>query len=176
MSAEIIQFGAPRPRRAVPIKSGPQSTRLLADPDTLRRTGDLLEARAARSAAWHKVDAERRYFRARLEFLDAVFFAHRAAVLIVDDREAGAFPVEETPYLEEHHRLVDRLRQVTEQQIRMPAAVAQHVNWKRSFALGGGWPKVTLERELIEEYIEADEAFLKACPRKPRGYDKGRHA
>jgi hypothetical protein len=163
MSAEIIQFGTPR--RIVPIVAADKAVR---DQRVDRRPADLLEAREARSAAWRKVDAERRYLRARLDFLDAVFFAHRAGVLIVDDREAEMFPVEESPYLEEHHRLVDLLLKVTEIQIRLPAAVSQHANWKRSFALGGGFPKVTMERSLIEEYIEADEAFLKACPRKPR--------
>jgi hypothetical protein len=136
------------------------------------RPGDLLEEREARSKAWHRVDAERRYFRARLEFVDAVYFAHRARVLIVEDHERESFPVDEGPYLEEHHRLVDGLRDLTERQLRLPAACSQHVNWKRSFAVGGGWPKVTLARSLIEEYITADEAFLKACPRKPRGYKR----
>lgn len=174
MSAEIIEFGALRRRKIVPILAADKAVR--DQRTTVGRPRDLLEAREARRAAWHKVDAERRYFRARLDFLDAVFFAHRARVLIVDDRDAEMFPVEEEPYLEEHHRLVDRLRQLTECQLRLPAACSQHVNWKRPFAIGGGWPKVTLERSLIEEYIEADEAFLKACPRKPRGRTGGTEA
>jgi hypothetical protein len=172
MSAEIIQFGAPRPRKIVPVIPADRAVR---DQRIAGRPSDLLEAREARDAAWRKVDAERRYFSARLKFLDAVFFAHRARVLIVEDHETQMFPVEEEPYLEEHHRLVEGLRHLTEQQLRLPASCSQQVNWKRSFALGGGWPKVTLARSLIQEYIDADEAFLKACPRKPRsGYRKGR--
>lgn len=171
MSAEIIQFGAPRRREIVPILSADTAER---GHRVHRQPADLLEEREARNAAWHKVDAERRFFLARVKFLDAIFFAHRAKVIILMDvAESQSFPVEEAPYLEEHHRLVEILRQITEDQLRLPAACSQHVNWKRPFAIGGGWPRVAIERSLIGEYIEADEAFLAACPRKPRGY-KGR--
>ncbi len=170
MSAEIIQFDAPRRRKTVPIVAADRAAH--DQRVVVGRPGDLLEAREARSEAWRKLDAERRFFRARLEFLDAVFFAHRAAVLIVEDHETKMFPVEEAPYLEEHRRLVECLRDITEQQLRLPAATSQHVNWKRPYAIGGGWPKVTLARSLIEENIESDETFLAACPRKPRGYKR----
>jgi hypothetical protein len=165
MSAEIITLV---PGRGY-VRSLPAASRQVVPNFAAARPADLLEEREARSKAWHKLDAERRFFRARLEFVDAVFFAHRAKVnILMDACESASFPVEEGPYLEEHRRLVQALRQITEEQIRLPAAVSQHVNWKRPFALGSGWPRVTLARSLIEEYIEADEAFLKACPRKPR--------
>jgi hypothetical protein len=151
MTAEIITFEALRqktyrapPRTVEPRTAEPGYRSPIAKNEHLRRD---------RREAWLAASALSRYWEAKLDFVDAVSYAHRYGL---KDARGDA----ETS-LEDRLVIAEIWREAVGKQMLTPAPNMAEVTWKRQ-KLGKAFFRVDKER--VEKSIADDIAFLDAHP------------
>lgn len=169
MSAEIIQFGSPRvPARAASRQTAPITSRQ-------GEHVDLHEERAARDKAWDKLRIALKYCDCMLDMIDRALMVWQVgASEQIPERYRAALPDDWDAHHAERDVVRDAQKQLTARLLLQPAAYASHVIWKEQHLRSRGGPITDLSVKQIERQIEADKAFLAACPRKRGGYHRGR--
>jgi len=156
MSAEIIDFTS---RHRTP--DADDAPRKAAG--TLTTTAKNEHLRSARREAWRKADAIANYWRALLDFTDAVSRAKNH-----DLKEARAHT--KTSY-EARWSILDSYREALGKHLLTPAPDVVSVNWKRR-QLSKTY--IGVEKELVEKAIADDIAFLDAHPTRNSHANKQR--
>lgn len=161
MSADIIRFGnfvratvgdVPVPR-IVPIRAG----------------DNAIEERERRNREWDIAEARTRFYKALYALTLAAQSAQRRGVdipgavqlLFASEQEATNSRV---AAMEEAGKAVVR-------QLQTPVAWSGQLNWKRQFLRN---MDCFLSLPEVRALIEADEKFLKTCPRNSGGYRRSR--
>ncbi|MBZ0148283.1 MAG: hypothetical protein K8F62_12185 [Pseudorhodoplanes sp.] len=146
MTAEIITFEALRQKtyRAPPRAPEPDNRSQIAKNEDLRRD---------RKEAWRKADALTNFWRASLDFFDAVSRAH-------DHGLKDARGLARTSH-EERWPILERYREAMGKHLLTPAPDMAAVTWKRQ-QLGKTY--LGVKKELVEKSIADDIAFLDAHP------------
>jgi hypothetical protein len=148
MSAEIIDFTT---RHRTPRAD--DAPRQAAG--TLTATAKNARLRLARREVWWKAEARTDYWRALLDFMNAVLIAKDHGLTEVSHAHTE---------ISEKARLsnVDIYRQALGKQLLTPAPDAASVNWKRHQLSKD--PYIGVKKELVEKAIADDVAFLDAHP------------
>jgi hypothetical protein len=158
MSAEIIDFTTRH--RTLGADDAPRKAA-----GTLTTTAKNARLRLARREAWWKAEALTNYWRAQLDFMNAVLIAKGHGLTEVSRAHAE---------ISEKARCsnVGIYRQALGKQLLTPAPDAASVNWKRKHLSEITY--IGLKKGLLEKAIADDIAFLDAHPtRKLRKGDDG---
>jgi hypothetical protein len=135
-----------------------------------RRHTPSPEERDKRAAQWRMVVAEIDYWSA----------LHRMADACSVVAHVGLWPLGQLPHLvgtdldASHKEIAQRRRETAAKLLMTPAAFQADVDRKYRIVRSGDSEALGLTRQQIEAQIAADEAFLKACPRRERGTRRGR--
>jgi hypothetical protein len=164
MTAEIIEFSARHrmPTATTRVRPRIANVALSKLDATLTHTATNSRLRAERREAWRESDARIEYWRTLLHFTDAVHIGQR-----YDMAEAIAHPNDDS--YDRRRSILESYRKAIRDQLLTPAPDMMSVDWKcrklrRSI--------LTVRKELVDEVIADDIAFLKSDPtRKSRVND-----
>jgi hypothetical protein len=150
-------FGVSRRAHARKPRSMP-ATEIIHDdrPKAGSATAGNGRLREERNEVWRMAEAATRYWKARLDFEDAVEGAQRIEIL------EGSFH----PAVDPHGRIpmVGRYREALVKQLLTPAWDVASVNWKQAALARGQHRYTDVKPERIERAIADDLAFLAAHP------------
>jgi hypothetical protein len=162
MSCEIIQFStaarpapglAPSGNRALTPWQRRREAKPKLPPAT--ETAKNSRIRLARRDAWWLAGRETDYWRARMDWVDALEIAQKWGVGDSDEYD---------PPTESRMTLVQRWREAVVKQLLTPAPDMGAVVWKRAQMAGRGFSHLPTSAERVARMIEDDDAFLKAHP------------
>ena len=169
MSCDIIQFSnVARPTRRVSGKQAPAEVsdkRPLGQrmreakpalPPTATETAKNSRIRIARRDAWWTAGRTMDYWRARLDWQDAIETAQRHG--IADSASLPLFGGES------RFDLVDKWREALVKQLLTPAPDLAAISWKRAKLASRDFPHLPTRKERVERVIADDVAFLDAHP------------
>jgi hypothetical protein len=124
------------------------------EPET--ETGKNQRLRQRRYEAWQKVDTEKDYWKARMDFGDALSRAQRCGI-----SDAMSFPAVQH---EDRWPLLGKYREALARLLLTPAPTVATVNWKQAVLASGGHLHTSVESERLDRVIADDLAFLAAHP------------
>jgi hypothetical protein len=157
MICEIIQFStAVRTTRAVSDKR--EGKPELPPPAT--ETAKNARIRGGRKDAWEAACRLPEYWRARLDWCNALNIAQKRGIA-----DSTSFPSDdETTRFE----LVETWREAVAKRLLTPAPDLGAVKWKRAKLAGGNFPYLPVKKERVERAIADDVAFLAAHPTRAK--------
>jgi hypothetical protein len=134
-------------------RTAPQLIGLASNTTSTAENGRLREKR---KQAWREAEAATRYWRARLDFDDAVSFAQTMEI-----PEAADHPALDP---NDRYSMVRRWREALAKQLLTPAPDTRSITWKRAVLAGRQFRHIGVKAERIERAIAEDLAFLAAHP------------